>query len=84
MSSQLKPSPQRKRLCRLSLEVLAQAGRHTRKRKSPAASSATGLSKLQFTSSEHAKHDGADKGEGDIRGDYIQPIDQGHRNAPWD
>jgi hypothetical protein len=32
---------------------------------------------------EHAKHDGADKGECDIRGNNAQSADQSHGKPPW-
>jgi hypothetical protein len=30
----------------------------------------------------HAKHDGADKGEGQIRRPYAQPVDESHGTSP--
>jgi hypothetical protein len=32
---------------------------------------------------DHAQHDGADKGECDIGGNYAQSADDGHGNSPW-
>jgi hypothetical protein len=33
--------------------------------------------------SEYAEHDGADKGEGEIRGNNAQFTDESHGNSPW-
>jgi hypothetical protein len=32
---------------------------------------------------EHAKHDGADKGEGHIGSNNAQSADESHRKPPW-
>ena len=32
---------------------------------------------------EHAKHDGADKGEGHIGGNNAQSADESHGKTPW-
>ncbi|MGY4285888.1 hypothetical protein ACVWXO_005108 [Bradyrhizobium sp. LM2.7] len=34
--------------------------------------------------SDHAEHDGADEGHGEIRGDNAQSSDERHDVAPWD
>ena len=31
---------------------------------------------------DHAEHDRRDKGEGDIRRQYAQPVDESHGDAP--
>ncbi|HEX9209107.1 MAG TPA: hypothetical protein VF901_01215, partial [Bradyrhizobium sp.] len=33
---------------------------------------------------DHAEHDGADKGHGEVRGDNAQSPDERHDVAPWD
>ena len=37
---------------------------------------------LDWESLEHAEHDGADEGEGNIRGNNAQSADESHGNTP--